>query len=161
MKAVLQVVENCSLFIDDNTTPYSHIDKGVMILLGVSVNDTENDVVKLSRKIAGLRIFHDKNDKMNLSCVDSDVNGKFMVVSQFTLYADSTHGRRPDMFQAARPELAIPLYEKFVELLNNECRHLTGSQNNYVVTGKFGAHMRVSFTNVGPMTFIIESDELK
>jgi D-tyrosyl-tRNA(Tyr) deacylase len=162
MKAVLQVVQNCTLTIDDSLDAYSHIDKGVMLLLGVGVNDTEEDCDKLVKKVAGLRIFNDKDDKMNLSCIDPDVNGKFMVVSQFTLYANSTHGKRPDMFDAARPEKAIPLYERFVSLLNDECRRITGkSDESFVVTGKFGAHMRISFTNVGPKTFIIESEKLK
>lgn len=162
MKAVLQTVENCTLTIDSKDEVYSHIDKGVMLLLGVGVNDTEADCDKLVKKVVGLRIFEDENEKMNLSCTDPYVNGKFMVVSQFTLYANSTHGKRPDMFEAARPEKAIPLYERFVSMLNEECRKLTGNYDeNYVVTGKFGAHMRISFTNDGPKTFIIESEKLK
>ena len=162
MKAVLQAVENCTLTIDDSTEVYSHIDKGVMLLLGVGINDTEDDCDKLVRKIAGLRIFEDKNGKMNLACIDPYINGKFMVVSQFTLYANSTHGKRPDMLEAARPEKAIPLYERFIRLLNEECRKITGDKDdNYVVTGKFGAHMKISFTNDGPKTFIIESEKLK
>ena len=160
MKAVLQVVEDCTLTIENEV--FSHIDKGIMLLLGVGVNDTEKDCEKLVKKVAGLRIFNDSDDKMNVSCIHPDVNGKFMVVSQFTLYANSTHGKRPDMFEAARPEQAIPLYERFVELLNTECKNITGNTNeNYVVTGQFGAHMRISFTNVGPKTFILESEKLK
>ena len=162
MKAILQVVENCTLTIDDSTDVFSHIDTGVMLLLGVGVNDTEKDCVKLAKKVAGLRIFNDSDDKMNLSCIDPAINGKFMVVSQFTLYANSTHGKRPDMFEAARPDKAVPLYEMFVKLLNEECKKATGNlDENFVVTGKFGARMRISFTNVGPKTFIIESDKLK
>ena len=161
MKAVLQTVEDCTLTVVDDPKFYSHIDKGIMLLLGVGVNDTENDALKLAKKVAGLRIFEDENEKMNLSCVDKYVNGRFMVVSQFTLYANSTHGRRPDMFEAARPEKALPLYERFVEILNDECRNLTGKDENFVTTGKFGAHMRISFTNNGPKTFIIESESLK
>jgi len=161
MKAVLQTVENCTLTVDDSSKPYSHIDKGVMLLLGVGVNDTENDCDKLVKKVAGLRIFEDENGKMNLSCIDPYVNGRFMVVSQFTLYANSSHGKRPDMFEAARPEKAIPLYERFVKLLNEECRKLANTEDDYVVTGKFGAHMKISFTNVGPKTFILESEKLK
>ncbi len=162
MKAVLQVVSDCTLKIEENSEIFSHIDNGIMLLLGVGQNDTEEDCKKLAKKVAGLRIFNDKDDKMNLSCVDESINGKFMVVSQFTLYANSTHGKRPDMFEAARPEKAIPLYEKFVELLNKECQTITGkTSENFVVTGKFGAHMRISFTNIGPKTFIIESENLK
>ena len=161
MKAVIQTVEDCTLTVVDDPEFYSYIDKGIMLLLGVGVNDTESDVLKLAKKVAGLRIFEDENEKMNLSCIDDYVNGRFMVVSQFTLYANSTHGRRPDMFEAARPEKALPLYEKFVQVLNNECRTLTGRDENFVVTGKFGAHMKISFTNNGPKTFIIESETLK
>ena len=160
MKAVLQVVQDCTLTIDNEV--FSHIDNGVMLLLGVGVNDTEVDCEKLVKKVAGLRIFNDADDKMNLSCIHPEVNGKFMVVSQFTLYANSTHGKRPDMFEAARPEKAIPLYEKFVDMLNVECKKITGNTDeNYVVTGQFGAHMKISFTNVGPKTFILESEKLK
>ncbi len=162
MKAVLQLVENCTLTVEGIDGIYSHIDKGIMVLLGVGTNDTEDDCKKTAKKIASLRIFHDDNGKMNLSCVSDEINGKFMVVSQFTLYANCTHGRRPDMFDAARPETALPLYEKFVNILNCECRSITGNyQEDYVVTGKFGANMRISFTNVGPETFIIESENLK
>ena len=160
MKAVLQVVQDCTLTIDNEV--FSHIDNGVMLLLGVGVNDTDVDCEKLVKKVAGLRIFNDADDKMNLSCIHPEVNGKFMVVSQFTLYANSTHGKRPDMFEAARPEKAIPLYEKFVDMLNVECKKITGNTDeNYVVTGQFGAHMKISFTNVGPKTFILESEKLK
>jgi D-tyrosyl-tRNA(Tyr) deacylase len=160
MKAVLQVVENCTLTIEGKE--FSHIDRGIMLLLGVGVNDTDKDCEKLVKKVAGLRIFDDENDKMNLSCTDPYVNGKFMVVSQFTLYANSTHGKRPDMLEAARPEKAIPLYEKFVQMLDDECRALTGrSDESFVVTGQFGANMQISFTNMGPKTFIIESEKLK
>lgn len=161
MKAVMQVVEDCTLTIDDSNEAFSHIDKGIMLLLGVGVNDTEADCDKLVKKVAGLRIFDDADGKMNLSCIDPYVDGRFMVVSQFTLYANSTHGKRPDMLEAARPEKAIPLYERFVEKLNDECRQLSGKDDNFVVTGKFGAHMRISFCNVGPKTFIIESEKLK
>ncbi len=162
MKAVLQTVTDCTLYIDDNTEAYSHIDKGVMLLLGIGTSDSEKDCEKLVSKIAGLRIFDDENGKINLSCTDEYVMGKFMVVSQFTLYANVSHGKRPDMFEAARPEKAIPLYEKFVYLLNKKCQELTGkTDETFVVTGKFGAHMRISFTNEGPKTFIVESDKLK
>ncbi len=161
MKALIQLVENCTLRIDDNTEAYSQIDKGLLVLLGVNNEDCENDALKLAKKIATLRIFKDSNEKMNLSCIDPYVNGKFMVVSQFTLCGDCSHGRRPNMFNAARPEKAEPLYELFSKTLNAECQKETQTNENYVVNGKFGANMKISFTNVGPVTFIIESDEIK
>lgn len=161
MKALLQIAENCTLTIDRSDKAFSHIDKGVLILLGVGTEDLENDANKLAKKIAGLRIFPDENGKMNLSCVDSKVNGKFMVVSQFTLYGDCTHGKRPDMFGAARPEKAEPLYEYFKKVLQKECEIITGSNESFIESGKFGADMQISFTNAGPVTFILESDKLK
>ncbi len=159
MKALIQIVDNCTLSIDNEV--YSHIDSGMLILLGVTQEDSEKDAEKLAKKIATLRIFSDSDDKMNLSCIDPDINGKFMVVSQFTLCGDCSHGRRPNMFNAARPEKAEPLYEYFSSLLNKECRSVTNEDINYVVNGKFGAHMKINFTNVGPVTFIIESSDIK
>ena len=161
MKALIQIVENCTLTIDDSTEAFSHIDKGMLVLLGVTVNDTENDAIKLAKKIATLRIFGDAEGKMNLSCIDPYINGKFMVVSQFTLCGDCSHGRRPNMMEAARPEVAEPLYKFFSNKLNEECRIATGTQDDYIVNGKFGADMKINFTNVGPVTFIIESEDLK
>lgn len=161
MKALIQRVENCSLRIDNSEDIYSHIERGILVLLGVTTEDTEKDAEKLAKKIATLRIFSDSEDKMNLSCIDPYVNGKFMVVSQFTLCGDCSHGRRPNMFGAARPEKAEPLYEYFSSLLNAECVKETKTEDTYVVNGKFGAHMKISFTNVGPVTFIIESEDIK
>lgn len=159
MKVLIQIVDNCTLSIDGEE--YSHIDKGLLVLLGITTEDTEKDAEKLAKKVATLRIFADSDGKMNLSCTDPEINGKFMVVSQFTLYGDCSHGRRPNMFNAARPEIAEPLYEYFSNCLNNECKSFTGTDDNYVVNGKFGAHMLINFTNVGPVTFMIESDEIK
>lgn len=161
MKALIQMAENCTLTIDKSDIPYSHIDKGLLILLGIEDDDTEADAEKLAKKIATLRIFHDQDGKMNLSCIDECVNGEFMVVSQFTLCGDCSHGRRPNMFRAARPEIAEPLYLFFSEKLNNECKAFTNTDKSFVANGKFGASMRINFTNVGPVTFIIESDDLK
>ncbi len=161
MKALIQLVENCTLTIDHSDIPYSHIDKGLLIFLGVTNSDSENDAIKLARKIAGLRIFEDENGKMNLSCTDERVNGKFLVVSQFTLYGDCSHGRRPDFFNAARPDVAEPLYEFFKKALFDECIKLGASGDSLIESGKFGADMQISFTNLGPVTFIIESDQLK
>ena len=161
MKALIQIAENCTLTIDRAAEPFSHIDKGMLILLGVGTEDTENDANKLAKKIAGLRIFPDENGKMNLSCTDSRINGKFMVVSQFTLYGDCSHGKRPDMFGAARPDKAIPLYEHFKKALQEECEKITGASDNFIECGKFGADMQITFTNAGPVTFMIESEDLK
>lgn len=161
MRALIQIAENCTLTIDHASEPFSHIDNGMLILLGVGVDDTESDAIKLAKKVAGLRIFPDENGKMNLSCTDNRVNGKFMVVSQFTLYGDCSHGKRPDMFGAARPEKAIPLYELFKKTLQEECEKATNTKDTFVVCGQFGADMQISFTNSGPVTFMIESDQLK
>lgn len=161
MKALIQIANNCTLTIDNSSTPFSHIDKGLLILLGIGNEDTENDALKLAKKIAGLRIFADSNGKMNLSCTDPYIDGRFMVVSQFTLYGNCTHGRRPDMFGAARPEKAEPLYEFFKKALQIECERITETSKNFIESGKFGADMQISFTNVGPVTFMIESETLK
>lgn len=159
MKALIQIADNCTLSIDGNE--YSHIDKGLLVLLGVTGEDSKNDAEKLAKKIATLRIFADSDGKMNLSCISPEIDGKFMVVSQFTLYGDCSHGRRPNMFNAARPEIAEPLYEYFSDVLNKECQLAAEKDKNYVVNGKFGEHMLINFTNVGPVTFMIESDEIK
>lgn len=161
MKALIQIVDKCTLTIENNPLPYSAINKGMLILLGVENGDKKDDSEKLAKKIASLRIFDDKDGKMNLSCIDPYISGKFMVVSQFTLCADCSHGRRPNMISAARPEIAKPLYEYFVECLNNECKTLTQSDEKFVVIGSFGAHMLINFTNVGPVTMMIESEDLK
>lgn len=159
MKVLIQIVDNCTLSIDGEV--YSHIDKGLLVLLGITTDDTRKDAEKLAKKVATLRIFADSEGKMNLACIDPEVNGRFMVVSQFTLYGDCSHGRRPNMFNAARPEIAEPLYEYFSECLNKECKNFTGTDENFVANGQFGAHMMINFTNVGPVTFMIESDEIK
>lgn len=161
MKALIQLVENCTLTIDRSPTPFSHIDNGLLVLLGVGTEDKEEDAIKLAKKIAVLRIFSDKDGKMNLSCIDPSVNGKFLVVSQFTLYGDCSHGRRPDLFKAARPEKAEPLYEFFKKVLQEECEKITERKDNFIESGVFGADMQISFTNLGPVTFMIESTDLK
>ena len=153
MKALIQIAENCTLTIDRAKEAYSHIDNGMLILLGVGVDDTENDAVKLAKKVAGLRIFPDESGKMNLSCTDERVKGKFMVVSQFTLYGDCSHGRRPSFIAAARPEQAIPLYEQFL----SECERLGFPPQH----GQFGASMAVASVNDGPVTMIVDTDDLK
>ena len=117
------------------------------MLLGISVDDEKEDVDWLCKKIVGLRIFSDENGLMNLSV--KEINGQILLVSQFTLYGDANKGNRPSFIHAARPEKAIPLYEYFIQQLN---------MNDIVVcTGKFGADMKVSLTNDGPVTIIIDS----
>lgn len=123
------------------------IEKGFMLLVGVTHEDTEQDVNWLADKIAGLRVFEDDADKMNLSV--QDIGGQILSVSQFTLYADCRKGKRPSFVQAARPEQAELLYEQFNERLR--------SYGIKVETGKFGAMMDVEFTNWGPVTIILDS----
>ena len=149
MIVVLQLTSFCKVEIDGITT--ADIDKGFLLLLGVKNGDTENDAIKLANKISGLRIFNDENDKMNLSL--ADVGGKVVVVSNFTLYADCSHGRRPSFIGAARPEVSEPLYEFFCEKLREK-----GVE---VQTGEFGADMKVSLLNDGPVTLVIDSEDLK
>ncbi|MBQ5398160.1 MAG: D-tyrosyl-tRNA(Tyr) deacylase [Ruminococcus sp.] len=150
MRAVLQRVSECSVKIDNKTT--ASIGRGFMLLLGVCDGDGEQDAVKLAKKISGLRIFTDENDKMNLSL--SDVGGSVVVVSNFTLYASCAHGRRPSFIKAARPEVSEPLYEFF-------CKKLRENGVEDVLTGEFGADMSVSLVNDGPVTLVIDSEELK
>ena len=149
MRAVLQLVKECKVDINGKTK--ASIDNGFLILLGIKNADTEADAAKLAKKISGLRIFTDENDKMNLSL--GDVGGKVIVVSNFTLYADCSHGRRPSFINAARPELSEPLYEFFCEEMRKN--------NADVQTGEFGADMQVSLCNDGPVTLVIDSEDLK
>ncbi len=150
MKAVLQRVSNADVKVDNKVV--GKIDGGLMILLGVWQNDTKEDADKLIKKIPYLRIFEDENEKMNLSCLDID--GEILVVSQFTLCADCSHGRRPNFIQSAPPKEANELYEYFVAELKK-----TGVSK--VETGEFGADMKVSLLNDGPVTIILDSKELK
>ena len=121
--------------------------KGLVVLVGVTHTDTEADAEYLANKCVNLRIFTDENDKMNLSLLD--IGGGMLAISQFTLYGDCVKGRRPGFDLAARPELAEPLYEKFVELVRN--------MGVPVETGRFGADMMVEIHNDGPVTFLLES----
>ncbi|MGM9737879.1 MAG: D-aminoacyl-tRNA deacylase [Candidatus Cryptobacteroides sp.] len=129
-------------------TPYSSIDQGLMILVGIESNDTAEDAEWLVRKILGLRIFDDKDGVMNLSVMD--VNGGILVVSQFTLMASYKKGNRPSWFRAAPHGISIPLYEKFCSLLSEGLGHP-------VSTGIFGADMRVSLVNDGPVTICMDT----
>lgn len=144
MKTVIQRVKKASVTI--NNELYSEIGQGILVLLGVEKNDMPEQAEFLANKIVNLRIFEDENEKMNFSLLD--IKGEILVVSQFTLAGDCKKGKRPGFDNAAKPDKAIPLYEKFVELLQ--------TQNISVKTGKFGAMMDVELINDGPVTFILE-----
>ena len=145
MRAVIQRVLNAAVAIDGRTA--GEIGHGMLVLLGVGKDDTEADIERLASKLVKLRIFEDENDKMNLSL--KDIDGEIMAVSQFTLYGDCRRGRRPSFTDAARPEVANPLYEEFVEKIRK--------QGITVGTGEFGAHMMVELVNDGPVTILLES----
>lgn len=144
MKIIIQRVLKASVEVGGETV--GSIDKGFLILFGAAVNDTEADCVRLAEKISKLRIFEDENGKTNLGI--KDVGGEILSVSQFTLLADCSHGNRPSFINAARPETAVPLYEKF----NDELR----KHGLHVETGIFGADMKVELINDGPFTVILE-----
>ncbi len=150
MKAILQRVSNARVDIENKTV--GQIEKGFLILLGVENGDEQRDADVLAAKISGLRIFTDENDKMNLSL--TDVGGGVLVISNFTLCADCSHGRRPSFIAAARSETAEPLYEYF-------CKKMTDNGISRVEKGVFGADMQVSLTNDGPVTIEINSKDLK
>ena len=145
MIAVIQRVNRASVVADGS--PAGSIDKGLYILLGVTREDSSEDAVRLAEKISKLRIFSDENGKMNLSLLDID--GEAMVVSNFTLCANYSHGNRPEYFSAAQPESAIPLYECFVKELSSRVRR--------VVTGVFGADMKTELNTDGPVTIVMDS----
>lgn len=148
MRAVVTRVKSASVAVDGKTT--GAIGQGLLILLGIAPEDTPAQCKKLADKILGLRIFRDDDDKMNRSL--ADVGGSVLVVSQFTLYGDCRKGRRPSFTGAAVPETAIPLYEQFLQ----ECRaHGFPPQH-----GQFGADMLVTSENNGPVTLILDTDEL-
>ncbi len=146
MKIVIQRVSKASVFIDKKIK--GSIQQGLMILLGVGQEDTKEDADWLIKKIINMRIFSDTEGKMNLSILD--VNGEFLVISQFTLHASTKKGNRPSYIKSARPEQAIPLYEYFVSSLREK------SQLN-VETGEFGADMQVELINNGPVTILVDS----
>lgn len=146
MRAVIQRVTRASVTIDG--TLKSEIRTGFLVLLGIEDADTDEDLVWLSGKIARLRVFSDENDLMNLSL--DDVHGDVLLVSQFTLFASTKKGNRPSYIRAARPEKAIPMYEAFIRQLQSEIQ-------GKVVTGEFGADMKVDLLNDGPVTIIIDT----
>ena len=149
MRAVVTRVNEASVSIDGEVT--GKIGRGFLILLGITQDDTPAICRKLAEKVLGLRIFTDENYKMNKGL--SDVGGSVLVVSQFTLYGDVSHGRRPSFIGAGRPEVAVPLYEQFLA----ECERLGFPPQH----GEFGADMLVASENQGPVTLIVDTNDLK
>lgn len=149
MRALVQRVTHASVTVEGDCV--GKISEGLLVLLGVGPNDTEKEADFLAQKCANLRIFTDENDKMNLSLLD--IGGQMLVVSQFTLYADCSHGRRPAFIGAAAPELANRLYEYFQQSVQKE-----GVQT--VQHGIFGADMKVELLNNGPVTILLDTDEI-
>ncbi|MEY2793646.1 MAG: D-tyrosyl-tRNA(Tyr) deacylase [Bacteroidota bacterium] len=146
MIAVIQRVNEATLRIEKQI--YSQIQTGFLVLLGIHESDELEDVAYLAQKIAGLRIFSDEEGKMNLDL--QQVRGNILLVSQFTLFANTKKGNRPSFTEAARPDKAIPLYEEMIKILEEKL-------GKKIQTGKFGADMQISFTNDGPVTIIIDS----
>ncbi|MBN1598448.1 MAG: D-tyrosyl-tRNA(Tyr) deacylase [Bacteroidales bacterium] len=146
MRAVIQRVKHASVVVTDTTI--SAIGTGLLIFLGIEDSDTLSDAEWLCNKICRLRIFNDKNGVMNNSV--SDIKGELLVVSQFTLHASTKKGNRPSYIKASKPEFAIPMYEKFVEMLSEEC-------GEKIKTGEFGKHMKVELVNDGPVTILIDT----
>ena len=147
MKVVIQRVSRASVTIEG--TKVANISNGVLVLLGIVDDDTQDDINWLSNKIANLRIFPDENGVMNKSLLD--VNGEAIVVSQFTLHASTKKGNRPSYIKAAKPEIAIPLYKAFINQLEMDL-------DKKVQTGEFGADMKVELLNDGPVTIIIDTN---
>lgn len=146
MIAVLQRVSEASVRIDGQVR--GQIGRGFLVLLGITHTDTTDDVVWLAKKIAGMRIFNDNIGKMNLDL--ATVGGNILLISQFTLHAETKKGNRPSFIEAARPEMAIPLYEQMITQLSAGIGHP-------IQTGEFGADMQVSLINDGPVTIVIDT----
>ena len=146
MKLVIQRVKSASVNVENKTV--SSIDNGILILLGISNKDSGENIIRIASKIAKLRIFNDENLIMNKNI--NQIQGEVLVVSQFTLYADTKKGNRPSYINAARPEIAEPLYKKFILELDKLI-------NKKVKSGIFGANMMVDLINDGPVTLIIEN----
>ena len=149
MKAVVQRVSKASVSVDKQNYT-AKIGKGLLILLGIKIGDTEKDVNFIADKCSNLRIFQDANDKMNISV--QDIDGEALIVSQFTLYGETNKGNRPSFIKAAKPGEAIPLYESFVKRMKQNL----GEQK--VKTGIFGAMMDINLVNCGPVTVMVDSD---
>lgn len=150
MKAVIQRVTKAKVTVDGEIT--GEIGRGFLVLLGVVQGDTAEEMKLLAKKTAGIRIFTDENDKMNLSL--DQVEGEVLVVSQFTLCADTSHGRRPSFITSAAPDIAKALYEDY-------CEELINLGVKKVATGIFAADMQVELVNDGPVTIIMDTDEWK
>ena len=146
MRAIVQRVSRASVSVDGEIA--GQIGQGVVVLVGVTHGDTQEQAEWLARKVAGLRIFEDSEGKMNAGL--SDVDGAALVISQFTLYADCRRGRRPSFTQAARPEVAEPLIEHFIQTLQAE-------GISRVASGVFGAHMLIEIHNDGPVTILLDT----
>ncbi len=148
MRAVIQRVKKASVSVGNELNAVMH--QGLLVLLGVEAEDTKEDVNWLCRKICNMRIFSDDAGNMNLSL--KDIDGEAIIVSQFTLHANTKKGNRPSFIKAAKPEIAKPLYEKFIQEFEERLGKKVG-------TGKFGADMEINLTNDGPVTIIIDSKE--
>ena len=146
MRVVIQKVTQASVSIENQIV--ASIDKGLLVLVGIEDGDTNEDIAWLSAKIVNLRVFDDDNGVMNLSV--KEVGGEVLIVSQFTLHASTKKGNRPSYIKAARPEVAIPIYEAFIKQVES----LLGKR---VTTGQFGAMMQVSLCNDGPVTILIDT----
>lgn len=148
MKVILQRVTHASCVVDEKVT--GEIKDGYMALVGISTEDQEDVLEKMADKVVNLRVFSDEEGKMNRSLLD--VKGEILSISQFTLYADAKKGRRPSFTHAAKPDVSLPMYNQFNELLKAKGVH--------VETGIFGADMKISLLNDGPVTIILDSDQL-
>jgi D-tyrosyl-tRNA(Tyr) deacylase len=146
LKVIIQRVTSASVTIEAEIV--AKIQSGLLVLVGIEDEDSQEDINWLSQKIINLRIFGDENDVMNLSV--KDVNGDIIIVSQFTLHASTKKGNRPSYIKASKPEIAIPMYEKFLQQMEFEFE-------KKIQTGKFGADMKVALVNDGPVTIIIDS----
>lgn len=146
MRVLIQRVSHASVEVDKKIC--GKINQGLLVLLGIEDNDTQDDIEWLSNKIINLRIFNDENGVMNLSL--KDVDGQILLVSQFTLHASTKKGNRPSYIKASKPDIAVPLYEKMIEQLTNDSGKKTEA-------GIFGADMKVSLLNDGPVTIWIDS----
>ncbi len=150
MRAIVQRVSEAGVYIDTKNYK-AEIGKGFVILLGIKSDDNEIDLNFIADKCSALRVFEDENDKMNLSL--KDIDGEVLIISQFTLYGDAQKGNRPSFIEAAKPDIAIPLYEKFV----NRMKKNLGEDK--IKTGIFGAMMKVKIINDGPVTILVESKD--
>ena len=150
MRLLVQRVKNSNVVVEGKTI--GEIGQGFMVLLGVAPTDTKETADFLVQKLINLRVFEDENEKMNLSI--KDIDGELLIVSQFTLYADTSHGNRPSFINAAKPEYANELYEKFIKYCKEEL-------DMSVETGSFGADMQITLTNDGPVTIMLECKDGK